>query len=84
MCSSTTEPMARERSILDRYTVVKTGNERVPYELHGPRGAKYGLMRNVPNPHMLFAVNLRSFVASATAQRLGWFTDKDGELRSVR
>jgi hypothetical protein len=38
-------------------------------------------MRNVPNPHMLFAVNARSFTASSTAQRLGWFTDKDGTLR---
>lgn len=67
-------------SILDRYTVVKTDSDEIPYELHGPRGAKYGLMRNVPNPTMLFAVNLRSF---GPVDRLGWFTDKDGELRSV-
>jgi hypothetical protein len=70
-------------SVLNRYTVIKTDDERFPYELHGPRGARYALMRNVPNPHLLFAVNARSFVASSTAQRLGWFTDKDGELRSV-
>ena len=70
-------------SVLDNYTVVKTDSEQVPYELHGPRGARYGLMRNVPNPSMLFAVNLRSFVATSTTERLGWFTDKDGELRAL-
>lgn len=67
-------------SVLDRYKVVKTDSEQIPYELHGPRGAKYGLMRNVPRPHMLFAVNLRSL---GCVDRLGWFTDKDGELRSA-
>lgn len=70
-------------SVLDRYTVETTGEHEVPYVLHGPRGARYALLRNIPNPHMLFAVNDRSFVASATAQRLGWFTDKDGTLKEV-
>ena len=37
-------------------------------------------MRNVPNPHMLFAINTRS---PRVTERLGWFTDKDGELKSV-
>ena len=69
--------------VLDRYEVVVTGDEKVPYELHGPRGARYGLMRNVPQPHMLFAVNLRSFIATSTTERLGWFTDKDGTLRAL-
>jgi hypothetical protein len=67
------------RDVLARYTVTKTDSEQIPYELHGSRGAHYGLMRNVPNPHMLFAVNLRSL---GCIDRLGWFTDKDGELRS--
>ena len=68
---------------LDRYEVVKTDNENAPYELHGPRGARYGLLRNVRQPHMLFVVNLRSFIRTSTTERLGWFTDKDGELRWV-
>lgn len=67
-------------SILDRYTVVKTDSEEIPYELHGPRGARYGLMRNVPRPWMLFAITLRGF---GVVERLGWFTDRDGELKSI-
>lgn len=67
-------------SVLDRYKVVKTDSEQIPYELHGSRGARYGLMRTEPNPHALFAINLRSF---GPVDRLGWFTDKDGELRST-
>ena len=67
-------------SVLDRYTVVTTDSAEIPYELHGPRGAKYGLMRNVPNPTMLFAINLRGF---GVVERLGWFTDKGGTLRSA-
>lgn len=67
-------------ALLDRYKIVETDTEQIPYELHGPRGAKYGLMRNVPNPHMLFAVNLRTF---GPVDRLGWFTDKDGTLREA-
>lgn len=54
------------------------------YLLHGRGGARYALYRNVPNPSMLFAVNDKSFVASSTASRLGWFTDRDGVLEPVR
>lgn len=68
-------------SVLDRYTVIETGDEQFPYELHGPRGARYKLTRNVPNPHLLFAMNARSF---GVMERLGWFTDKDGKLESIR
>ena len=66
--------------ILDRYEVIKTDSENIPYELRGPRGAHYGLMRNGPRPHMLFVVNLRGF---GVMDRLGWFTDKDGTLKEV-
>jgi hypothetical protein len=68
-------------SVLDRYTVVETGNPNIPYELHGSRGARYGLMRVIPNPTQLFAVNLRSF---GPVDRLGWFTDKNGRLEATR
>lgn len=67
-------------SVLDHYTVIETDDPMFPYELHGPRGARYGLSRNIPNPHMLFAMNMRSL---GVMERLGWFTDKDGELKSV-
>lgn len=65
---------------LNGYKVTKTDSEEIPYELHGKRGAHYGLMRNVPNPHMLFAINLRGF---GVVERLGWFTDKNGELEEA-
>ena len=60
------------------YRLEHKGDGNIPYELHGPRGAHYGLMRNGPNPHMLFAVNLRSL---GVVDRLGWFDDKDGTLK---
>lgn len=66
--------------MLSNYTVIKTDSEEIPYELHGERGAHYGLMRNVPKPHMLFAINMRSF---GVVERLGWFTDKNGKLEQA-
>ena len=63
------------------YQVVKTDSEETPYELHGPRGARYGLMRNVPNPQLLFMFNLRGFTKKAPDW---WFTDKGGELKWMR
>lgn len=63
------------------YDVVKTDSDDIPYELHGPRGARYGLMRNQHNRHALFAINLRSF---GVVDRLGWFTDEGGTLRAAR
>lgn len=64
------------------YAVTRTDSEEVPYELRGPRGAHYGLMRNVPNPTLLFPINMRAF--GVDPARLGWFTDKDGTLRWLR
>lgn len=63
-------------SVLDNYTVRESGEPSgmVPYELHGPRGAHYGLMRNVRHPDHLFAVNLRTF---GVVDRLGWFREAD-------
>jgi len=69
--------------ILERYTVVKTDSDQIPYELHGARGARYGLMRNVPKPENLFAINLRN-TGVRVIDRLGWFTDEGGVLRSDR
>jgi hypothetical protein len=63
------------------YDVVETGNEDTPYELRGPRGARYGLMRNVPRPHMLFMFNMRGFTKGTPDV---WFTDRDGVLEVTR
>ena len=52
-----------------------------PYELHGPRGARYGLMRNVPHPDRLFMINLRGFTKGTPDV---WFTDRNGTLELLR
>jgi hypothetical protein len=68
-------------------TIVVAGREfRVEpagesYILHGPRGARYRTMRNVPRPHLMFLVNDQSFVRSAPK---AWLSDKDGTLKVVR
>ena len=62
------------------YRVVVTGNENYPYELHGPRGASYSLLRNQPHPEMLFAINNRRF---GVVKGLPWFTDRNGTLEVV-
>ena len=56
----------------------------VAYELHGPRGAHYGLIRNAHRPHLLFVVNLKSNCFSAPSVRgYGWFSDASGSLEPV-
>lgn len=67
-----------EKLILLRYKIVPTGKFQIPYELHGPRGARYGLMRNVHTAEMLFAVNLRTM---GVVERLGWFRESDIKAR---
>lgn len=51
----------------------------VGYFLTGKRGAVYGLLRTVRDPHLMFAVNSRGNVC--TLKGNGWFTDRDGVLR---
>lgn len=50
-----------------------------PYILRSPRGKWFTLIRNKPNPNALFAVSLYSGMKVMP----GWFTDKDGELKSI-
>jgi hypothetical protein len=62
------------------YTVtVVVGDEHpeIAYELRGPRGAHYGLLRNQPNPSMLFAIHMRRF---GVVRAMPWFTDRNGIL----
>ena len=65
-----------QQQTISGYRVAKRRDEHIPYELHGPRGAHYGLMRNVKNPDMMFAVNLKRM---GVVDRLGWFTDRSGK-----
>ena len=59
-------------------------NITVAYELRGPRGAHYGLIRNARRPHLLFVVNLKPGRYSAPSVRgYGWFSDESGSLEPV-
>ncbi len=61
------------------YKVKKPCNNT--YILHGPRGATYQLLRTIPRPEILFAVNAnRGF---KPVSKLGWFTDRKGFLESI-
>lgn len=64
------------------YTVTKLSDdpEKVAYELVGPRGARYDLLRNQKDPHALFAVNGKGFTKTTPFEHR-WFTDEDGTLR---
>ena len=55
----------------------------VAYVLTGPRGAEYNLIRNGPNPTLLFATNGRKFSASTPFEG-EWFTDEKGKLELPR
>jgi hypothetical protein len=50
-----------------------------PYILRSARRRYYALTRNRPNPQMLFGIGLYGRLKCLP----GWFTDKDGELRSL-
>lgn len=53
------------------------------------RGRSYALLRNVPRPHMLFAIAVEARGSKTDSRAMpfsslpGWFTDKDGELKSL-
>ena len=66
---------------INGYRVIKKRDADIPYELHGPRGAHYGLMRNQRNPEFMFVVNLRRM---GVVDKLGWFTDRNGPLEPIR
>ena len=71
---------------VERHLVDADRLHREPaYTLHGPRGARYGLMRNQNHPHMMYVINLRPNHRGivTTAKGYGWFTDKFGELEPV-
>jgi hypothetical protein len=62
------------------YTVEHVDGEHIAYELRGPRGAHYGLMRNANNLHLFFMVNLADFTRKVPHT---WFSDKSGHLTAV-
>lgn len=62
------------------YEVLLTDHPKAdsPYILRSKRGRMYALMRNKPNPSMLFGVSWE-----AMRNLPGWFSDKSGELVSL-
>ncbi|HXJ56962.1 MAG TPA: hypothetical protein VNU68_09880 [Verrucomicrobiae bacterium] len=51
-----------------------------PYILRSSRGKYYALTRNRPKPYLLFGVGL---YGQGLKCMPGWFSDKDGELKSL-
>ena len=62
--------------------LVRPGEDRPVYRLHGARGATYYTIRNRPNPDIMFLI--REDVMSGGALRNAWLSDKDGVLRQVQ
>ena len=56
------------------YRVTRDGGQ---YILTGARGARYRLLRNSMNTHMLYLINDRDWTMSAPKS---WLTDKHGKL----
>lgn len=54
------------------------------YILHGSRGARYGLVRNYHNKHLLFVINLDTTKHTMPKVRgHQWFTDINGILETA-
>ena len=53
--------------------------ELSPYVIESSRGVRYALTRNVPRPEHLFGIKFNGQMGILP----GWFTDKDGELKSM-
>lgn len=51
-----------------------------PWILRSKRGDYIALTRNRPKPHLMFGINLYNGGMKCLP---GWFTDKDGELKSL-
>ncbi len=76
-------PVAPTQEVLG-YKVRLTGNNEAPYELEGPRGGIYTLLRNVPKPYMLFVVGTVHYgLRQPKLKGYTWFTDRDGVLKPV-
>lgn len=62
------------------YRLERTDSEMSPYLLHGPKGACYGLIRNVHRPELLFIVNYRQKRRTTLE---GWFREENGTIRQI-
>ena len=56
---------------------------RPVYIMTGPRGARYGLVRDRKMPHMLYPINLDERGYRFGNVLRGWFSDEGGQLRQT-
>jgi hypothetical protein len=59
--------------------------DRSYYQLTGPRGAVWGLLRNIEQPDMLYPMNF-THISGKCRPLCGfnWFTDRNGGIEPVR
>jgi len=61
--------------------------DKVVFEMRGPRGAHYALLRNYNNPNLLYPVNMRN-ISSLNILKRGvrgfkWFIIEDDQLTAI-
>jgi hypothetical protein len=66
-------------SVAGHQVVKRETSDKIPYELLGPKGAAYLLLRNEKDPHLLFAVN-KNKMKTAKVYGYEWFSDATGEI----
>ena len=57
----------------------ETDKDIAPYVIESQKGIRYTLIRNKPKPQFLFGIRFNGPMGILP----GWFTDKDGELKSL-
>jgi len=56
----------------------KVASDYLTYQARGPKGAQYGLVRNVFRPSLLFPIG-----AGTLRVVPGWYTDRNGTIEKV-
>jgi hypothetical protein len=75
-----------QQEIFPGYFVEKleeTGDVCFAYQITGPRGKTWRLMRNKPNPAMLFPVPETISKGALAIRGHKWFTDRNGTLEAL-
>lgn len=56
----------------------KVDSDYLAYQARGPKGAPYGLIRNVFSPSLLFPI-----ITGTLRVLPGWYTDRNGKIEKV-
>lgn len=70
------------KTIFQALTVETTENKLMPYILKGPKGAHYGLYRNLKDASLLYAITPKG--KPTRIKGFTWFTDKNGIIEGIR